>query len=89
MAPETTSGDPAERHPDAGQIAPVGTGVDDVEAVGDDSEAEREQADEEPSARRVGRMRRGWAAIHAAGTATIASTPRMAVSGPDIARSSR
>ena len=42
------SGDPAERHPDAGQVAPVGAGVDDVKAVGDDAEAEREQADEEP-----------------------------------------
>ena len=41
------------------------------------------------SARRVGRIRCGWAASHAAGTATMASTPRIAVSGPEIARSSR
>jgi hypothetical protein len=59
--------EPAERHPDAGEVAPVRAGVDDVQAVRDDAEAEREQADEQrqreagrPDESRLGREpRRG------------------------------
>ncbi len=38
----------AEDHPDARQVAPVGAGVDDVQPVRDDAEADREQAHDEP-----------------------------------------
>ena len=52
---------PADDVADAGEVAPVGTRVDHVQAVGDDAEADREEADDdaEHEPRRTGDVRLG------------------------------
>ena len=47
VTPDAISSDPAGDHPDAGDVAPVGPGVDDVQAVRDDAEPDRERAGHE------------------------------------------
>ena len=81
--------EPAGDVADAGDVAPVGARVDDMQAVGDDAKADGDQSDTTPSTSRVGRVTCGWASAHAAARATITATPSADVSGPDSARSSR